>query len=289
MQYVIVTPARNEERYIRLTLESMIGQSHPPQRWVIVSDGSTDRTDEIVTEYSSRIEWIELLRLPVVGARTFAAKVNAFNAGHERVRHLPFDIIGNLDADISFGPDYFAFLLQKFSENPRLGVAGTPFVEEGITYNYRYSNIEHVSGACQLFRRECFSDIGGYLPIEGGGVDWAAVTTARMKGWHTRTFLERTCAHHRLMGTGASKVRLVAFFKHGQREYAFGGHPVWQLLRTAYQMTRRPYVIGGAALLAGYAWAFATRRERPVSEELVQFNRSEQMARLRATLGRRRG
>ncbi len=163
-------------------------------------------------------------------------------------------------------------------------MAGTPFVEDGSHYDYRFTNIEHVSGACQLFRRECFEEIGGYVPIAGGGIDWTAVTTARMKGWQTRTFAEKTCMHHRPMGTGSSKGRLRALFRHGQKDYALGGHPLWQLFRGAYQMTRRPFVVGGGALLAGYFWALAARRERPISDELVRFNRSEQMARLKAAL-----
>ena len=91
---------------------------------------------------------------------------------------MNYDVIGNLDADISFGPDYFEFLLAKFYDDPMLGCAGTPFVENGIHYDYRYTNIEHVSGACQMFRKQCFGDIGGYVPIKGGGIDFVAVTTA---------------------------------------------------------------------------------------------------------------
>ena len=284
LRYALITPARNEERYIGHTLESMACQTHPPIRWVVVSDGSTDRTDDIVREYASRTDWIELVRLPTERDRTFAAKVHAFNAGFERVRSLELDLIGNLDADISFGPDYFEFLLEKFAEHPGLGVAGTPFVDDGAQYDFRFTNIEHVSGACQLFRRACFEQIGGYIPIAGGGIDWAAVTTARMKGWQTRTFPERTCIHHRPMGTGSSEGRLGVWFRHGKKDYALGGHPLWQAFRGAYQMTRRPYVVGGCALLAGYLWALASRRKRPISNELVRFNRAEQMARLRSVL-----
>ena len=191
-------------------------------------------------------------------------------------------MVGNLDADISFEPRYFEFLIGQLTKNPRLGVAGTPFVEDGQQYDYRITNIEHVSGACQLFRRACFDEIGGYTPIKGGGIDWAAVTTARMKGWETRTFLEMTCTHHRPMGTASSKGRVRAQFRHGQKDWALGGHPLWQLFRCAYQMTRRPYALGGAALLAGYASASITRRQRCVSSELVKFSRSEQIARLKA-------
>jgi len=192
-KYVLITAARNEEAYIEKTIQSVVSQTILPKRWVIVSDGSTDRTDEIVSQYLAGNPWIELLRrMPEHRDRHFAAKVHCFNAGYARVKDVKYDVIGNLDADISFEEDYFEFLLNKFAENPRLGVAGTPFVEDsGQVYNYKFTNIEHVSGACQLFRHECFEAIGGYIPIKGGGIDWVAVTTARMKGWKTKTFTEK--------------------------------------------------------------------------------------------------
>jgi glycosyltransferase involved in cell wall biosynthesis len=280
LRYVLVTPARNEEQYIGRTLDSVCSQTRPPVRWVIVSDGSTDRTDDIVNEYRRSREWIDLIRMPEHRERSFAAKVQCFNAGFDRVKNLQFDIVGCLDADVSFEEDYFDFLIRKFADGPRLGVAGTPFVERGSHYDYRFTNIEHVSGACQLFRRECFEAVGGYIPIKGGGIDWTAVTTARMKGWQTRTFEERVCLHHRPMGTGSAG-RLGRFFRHGQKDYYLGGHPVWQILRGGYQMTRFPYVVGGIALLAGYFWALLRRVERPIPKELVRFHRAEQMARLK--------
>ena len=280
LQYVLITPARNEERFIRSTLDAVVSQTRSPLRWIIVSDGSTDGTDEIVSEYRQSHAWIELVRMPEHRRRNFAAKVQCFNAGYEAVKGLCFDVIGNLDADISFEPDYFAFLLAKFDADPSLGVAGTPFVERGVRYDYRFTNIEHVSGACQLFRRKCFEEIGGYVPIKGGGIDWTAVTTARMKGWQTRTFVEKSSLHHRPMGTGSGS-RMTGIFRHGQKDYHLGGHPLWQIFRSAYQMTRSPYAIGGLSLLAGYSWALLRHRERSVSPELVRFSRAEQMARLK--------
>jgi hypothetical protein len=164
-------------------------------------------------------------------------------------------------------------------------VAGTPFVEDGVAYDYRFTNLEHVSGACQLFRRECYEQIGGYQAVKGGGIDWIAVTSARMKGWKTRTFLDRVCHHHRPMGTAAAG-RLQALYKLGRQDYFLGGHPLWQCCRAVFQMTRRPFVVGGLLLLAGYLRALARREARPVADELVRFHRREQMARLRRALWR---
>lgn len=285
LKYVLVTPARNEVRFVEGAIKSVAAQKVRPNRWVLVSDGSTDGTDETVQKYCSEYPWIELVQMPERSERHFAGKVYAFNAGYARLKDLQYDAIGSMDADISFDSDYFSFLLDKLAQDPRLGLVGTPFAEEGSkqTYDYRFTSIEHVSGACQLFRRECFEDIGGYVPVRGGGIDQLAVTAARMKGWKTRTFTEKVCMHHREMGT-ALRGGLAARFGQGVKDYAFGGHPVWELFRFAYQTTRRPVILGGLALGAGYFWAAVQRRERPIPHDMVEFRRHEQMQRLKGVL-----
>jgi glycosyltransferase involved in cell wall biosynthesis len=285
LKYTLITPARNEEAFIEGAIRSVISQTVKPEKWVIVSDGSTDRTDEIVKKYASEHTWIELLRMPERRDRSFAAKATCFNAGYEKLKTCQADIIGNLDADITLNSDYYEFLLQKFAEMPKLGVAGTPFVEDenqpqSHSYAHKFADLEHVSGACQMFRRSCFDDVGGYTPIKGGGIDWVAVTSARMKGWQTRTFVERVCFHHRKMGT-ASRGALMARFQHGQEDYYVGGHPLWQILRGIFQMKGKPYILGGLFLISGYFWAMVKRVERPVSPELISFHRQEQMSRIR--------
>ena len=166
MTYVLITSARNEERFITKTLDSMVAQTVLPERWVIVDDGSTDHTAEIVESYAERHPWIELVRRVRDRDRHFASKAHAVNTGLERANSLQFEILGNLDADVSFGPDYMEFLMQRFSEDPDLGVAGTPFTQEGH-YDSSKDSFEgenYVAGPCQLFRRECFQEIGGYVP-----------------------------------------------------------------------------------------------------------------------------
>jgi len=285
LKYVLVTPARNEESFIEGALCSVVSQTIRPSRWIIVSDGSTDHTDEIVKRFANEHTWIELLRMPEHRDRTFAAKAVCFNAGYDRLKSSHFDLIGNLDADITLPADYYEFLLGKFAEMPKLGVAGTPFIEDAgqpqnHTYAHKFADLEHVSGACQIFRKQCFEEVGGYTPIKGGGIDWVAVTTARMKGWQARTFLEKTALHHRKMGT-ASRSPLMARFRHGQEDYYVGGHPLWQVLRGIFQMKKKPFVLGGVFLICGFFWAMAKRMHRPVSLELIAFHRAEQLARLR--------
>lgn len=281
IEYVLITPARNEADLIEKTIHSVIAQTVLPKRWVIVSDGSTDGTDEIVRKYMEGRDWLELVRLPERQERNFAAKVQAFNAGYDRVKDLSFEVIGCLDADISFGEDFFAYLLEKFEAMPKLGVAGTHYIEGSFhSYTDSYINVHHVNGQCQLFRRTCFEDIGGYMPIKGGGIDWVAVTTARMNGWTTYSFSDRTFYHHRKMGTAGSN-ELMSRFNYGKKDYFLGGHPLWQLFRGTFQMAKKPYIVGGLGLLLGYFWCWATRFERPVSAELMIFHRKEQLLRLR--------
>jgi glycosyltransferase involved in cell wall biosynthesis len=282
--YVLITPARNEEAFIKKTLDSMIQQTFLPVKWVIVNDGSTDSTASIVEPYAARYDWIELVSLPVRQERNFAAKVHAFNAGQERVKGLDYDVIGNLDSDVSLEKDHFEFLLHKFKEDTRLGVAGTVFKEEG--YNSETDSSEgqlHVSGQCQLFRRQCFDEIGGYFANKAGGIDWIAVTTARMKGWKTRSFREKSFFHHRHLGTAERSV-FAAAFSYGIKDYYLGGHPVWELFRVGFRMLKPPYFIEGFALGLGYGWAALRRPQRPISEELMAFHRREQMRKLKVIL-----
>ena len=282
MKYVLITPAHNEERFITKTLDSMVAQTLLPARWIIVDDGSSDRTAEIVESYTKRHPWIELVRRPQRPDRNFAAKAQAFNVGFERVQPVQVELIGNLDADISFGPDHFEFLIAKFLKDPTLGVVGTAYTQQDWdSTKDSFEGETSVHGACQLFRCRCFQEIGGYVPNRAGGIDWIAVTTARMKGWKTRNFPERRFHHHRTMGTAQRSV-VGAMFDYGEKDYFLGGSPVWQLFRVAYRITKRPRIIGGLALLCGYCWAALRRLERPVSGELMTFHRQEQMKKLRA-------
>jgi glycosyltransferase involved in cell wall biosynthesis len=280
--YVLITPARNEEANIERTIKSVIAQSVLPKKWVIVSDGSTDLTDEIVKKYLNDYPWMELLRLSEHRDRSFAAKVNCFNAGYEKVRDLQYEVIGNLDGDISFDESYLQFLIEKFQEIPELGVAGTPFVEDGYsTLKDSFEGEKHVAGGCQLFRRRCFEEIDGYIANRAGGIDWIAVTTARMKGWTTRSFREKVFYHHRSLGTGGNN-RIGAIFDYGKKDYYLGGHPLWEFFRVLYRLSKKPFLLGGIALISGYLWAFASGMKRPVSDELMKFHRREQMQKLKA-------
>lgn len=284
--YVVITPARNEGKYIELTVKSVVAQTVRPLKWVIVSDGSTDETDDIVSHYASEHPWIELLRMPERRERHFAGKVHAFNAGLARMAGLSFDVLVNLDGDISFEEDYFFFLLQRLAEDHGLGLVSGRLVDAGSNqdcYDYRYTGTEHVSGACQVFRQDCFEAIGGYRPIKAGGIDLVAVLSARAKGWRTRTFAEKAYLHHRPMGAAHAE-GLRERLHTGYKDYLLGSHPLWELFRSIYQMTKRPFVVGGICIFLGYCWMFLRRAKRTIPQDLVGFRRKEQIRRLKHML-----
>ena len=271
------------KRLLRKRWTQCVAQTILPERWVIVDDGSTDRTAEIVESYTKRYPWMELIRRMQDHNRNFASKADAVNTAFQGADSLPFEIVGNLDADVSFEPDYMEFVIQKFCEDPTLGLAGTPFTQDGGYDSSRdsFEGENYVAGPCQLFRRECFQEIGGYVPNRAGGVDWIAAMTARMKGWKVRSFPEKRFHHHRTLGT-AGKSPLQALFSYGEKDYYLGGSPVWELFRVTYRMAKKPVLLGGLALLAGYAWAALRRTKRAVTPELMHFHRREQMKKLRA-------
>ena len=261
----------------------MVAQTVLPVKWVIVNDGSTDSTPAIIDRYSATNKWIERMDMPAHRDRSFAAKANCVNAAWKNLTGLEYEVIGNIDADVTFEPDYLEFLLKKFAEIPELGVAGTPLLAEGgyDTAKDSFEGENYVAGPCQLFRRKCFEDVGGYVPNKAGGVDWIAVTTARMKGWKTQSFSEKRYFHHRTFGT-ADRSELSALYSYGEKDYYLGGSPLWQICRVAYRSAKRPLLMGGLALGVGFLSATIRRIPRAVSPELMRFHRQEQMKKLRA-------
>lgn len=284
LRYALITSAKNEEHNLPRAIESVLAQTVRPERWVIVDDGSTDRTAEIGERYVAQHPWIVVLRRPPRLQRSFAGKAHAVNFGLEQLSDLALDVVGNLDADVSFASDYMEFLLDRFAADPELGVAGTPFLEEGYdSARDSFEGENFVAGPLQLFRVSCFAQIGGYVANHAGGVDWIAVMTARMMGWTVRSFPEKRFHHHRPMGT-AERNPLSALFSYGEKDYYLGGSPLWQLFRVTYRLAKRPYVCGGLALLMGYTWAAIRRVKRPVTPELMRYHRANQMKKLRAVL-----
>jgi poly-beta-1,6-N-acetyl-D-glucosamine synthase len=283
--YVIITPAHNEEAHLERTIQSMLAQTRRPRQWIIVNDSSTDRTREIAEKFAAENDFIRVLSIARNGNRAFSNKARAFNAGLKTVQSLPYDAIGNLDADISVEPQYFENLLRGFEKDSRLGVTGgiiyTKIGDEFITCD---QTLDSVAGAVQLFRRECFEEVGGeYLPLPYGGIDAAAEIIAKMKGWTVRKTLENKALEHRQTGT-ATATPLVACYRLGRRFHSLGYSMLFYIVRCFYRLGNKPVVLGSCAAFLGFVAAALTRDPVCLPSDVVQHLRSAQRKKLRQLL-----
>jgi glycosyltransferase involved in cell wall biosynthesis len=284
--YVLMTAAYNEEANIEKTIESVLSQTLLPGRWVIVSDGSVDRTDEIVQQYAKKHNFIHFLRVVRAPGRSFGSKVRALHAGYEILKDVGHDFIGNLDADVSVKPSYFEDLIARIVERPALGVAGGFVVEEasGEFRDRKQNRVYSVAHAAQVIRRECYEVIGGYAVLEYGGEDWHAQTCAKMKGWEVEAFPELKIFHHRHTGEGDNLLRHK--FRQGRMDYSLGSDVLFEVLKCIERLSERPFFSGSFARLAGFSWSAIRRESRPVSSEFISFLRREQKQRVRSLLKR---
>jgi biofilm PGA synthesis N-glycosyltransferase PgaC len=288
--YVLVTAARDEVDFIELTIKSVVAQTVTPQKWVIVSDGSVDGTDEVVRRYAKRHGFMQFIRKNEADVRNTAAKVGAINVGIEVLGQTEYSYLGNLDADISFGETYFETLLKRFEDDSELGVIGGRIFQvdtHGRAFEARASP-ESVAGAVQFFRRECFDQIGGYQPIASGMEDGIAEITARYYGWKTRSYKDLPVVHHRQLGT-VGRSLYETRFSNGLTEYLVGFGFMYHVVRALSRVLERPYVIGATLVSAGYMWGLLSRQPKVVPDAIIGFIRREQRARLSAIVsGRRR-
>lgn len=282
--YVLLTSAYNEESNIEGTIKSVLDQSLQPMFWVIVSDGSTDRTDEIIKTYAMQHSFIRFLRVTRNPGRSFGSKVRALNAGCKLLGGVGYDFIGNLDADVSVEPTYFESLISQFQARPKLGIAGGFVLEEkdGMFRNRRINRSYAVAHAAQMVRRECYEMIGGYRELEFGGEDWHAQTCARMKGWEAESFPQLSIFHHRHTGEGDNLLR--HRFRQGRMDYSLGCDPLFQAIKSMESIPEKPLLLGGIARIAGFIWSYIARDTRPVSHDFLSFLREEQREKIWALL-----
>jgi glycosyltransferase involved in cell wall biosynthesis len=282
--YVLVTAAHNEEGFIENTIGAVTSQKLLPKRWVIVSDASSDGTDEIVKKHAGRFEFIQLLRVGERHDHDFGSKVRALNAGLAKLKNDDYEFLGILDADVSFEPSYFANLLAKFDRDLRLGLAGGSIHEQrnGVFRARLENRARSVAGAVQLFRRECHEAVGDFLPLKYGGEDWFAEVMARMNGWGVEAFPELTVFHHKPTGAGAPGLR--HWYRQGLMDFTLGSDPLFEVLKCLHRLHGRPYLLGALCRFSGFVWPYCRRDKRPVPREFIEYLRSEQKERIRDSL-----
>ena len=279
--YVLVTPAHNEAAFIERTCESVIVQTIRPRRWIVVDDASDDDTAAIVARYQAAYpDLIELLRVRRPPGRDFRHKVEAFNLGLARARRLGFSYVGNLDADISLEPDYYARILAHFDADPKLGIAGGMVSScIGVDVVRQQVALDSVAGAVQLFRQRCFDEVGGYLPLTNGGIDAAAEITARRRGWVVRTFDDIQVLEHRRTGHAAGSP-LSARVREGGRLYSLGYGFTFFLARCLRRSLESPKVAGSLAALCGYLAAACRGDPVVLPPDVVDYLRAEQRSKM---------
>ncbi len=279
--YVLITAAHNEEDFIEKTILSVIAQTHRPLKWIVVNDGSNDKTRERVESKVQGYDFITLVNLERAGGRNFGRKILAFNRGLEEVQYLDYAFVGNLDADISVAPDYFGNILDEFAADRRLGLAGgIVYTKSGATFVTYDQTLDSIGGAVQVFRRQCMEDVGGYPVFEQGGEDAAVEITARMKGWKVRKFPENRAYEQRRTGTANTGI-LRSKVREGSRFYSLGYGFLFYALRCLYRLPERPLVLGSTAALFGYLKSMFQGLPVNLSGEVVSYLRAEQRKKLR--------
>jgi poly-beta-1,6-N-acetyl-D-glucosamine synthase len=279
-RFVIITPARNEEENIPHTIRSMVAQTRRPHRWVIVNDGSTDRTAAIIDAAARAHDWIVTAHRADRGFRQQGGGViETFYEGLARVEREPWDFLLKFDADLSFEPDYFERCLRKFTEEPKLGIGGGMISHEvngRLVSESPGDPAFHVRGATKIYRKECWAAIGGL--IRAPGWDTIDELKANMLGWTTRTFTDIPLRHHRYTGSADGTWKNVVKF--GLANYLTGYHPLFMFVKCAKRCFQRPYLVGAAGLAWGYSKGLLQGLDPVADRELIRYVRRQQLNKL---------
>lgn len=277
-KYIIITPARDEEAYIEKTILSVVAQTVRPAQWIIVDDGSRDRTGAIIDSYAASFPWIKPLHRSNRGFRQAGGGViDTFYEGYGQIDSPDWDFIVKLDADLSFAPDYFERCFMEFATDQSLGIGG------GGIYHHEDGGLVlepnpkfHVRGATKIYKRACWEKLGGLLRAPG----WDTVdeVKANMLGWSTRSFPHLEVSHFRF--TGAADGAWKDCVKNGRANYVAGYHPVFMLVKCIRRMAARPYLFGSLGLFWGFLSSYFVRPPRVTDPALIHYTRNQQMRRL---------
>ena len=274
----MITPARDEAQHIAEIITSVAQQTARPAEWVIVDDGSTDGTGEIIDRFAAHHSWITALHRPNRGMReNNVGAIEAFFDGYRVLKFADWEFLVNLDADLSLGNDYFERCLHEFRKDPELGIGGGMLYHlEGGVLIPETGPLFHVRGATKIYRRACWDAMGGLTM--GPGWDTIDEIKANMLGWQTRNFPNVKALHRR--PTGAAEGSWRDAVKNGRAEYFSGYHTFFMLIKCLKRVIERPYIIGAAGLFYGFASACLKRSPRVDDRALIDYVRKQQMRRL---------
>lgn len=273
-RYLLITSAYNEAAFIAQTIESISKQDILPVQWIIVDDGSTDGTCDIVSHYQEKFPYISLRTGKKKNRHDFSHKSNALNSVLSNVDMSQYDYIGILDADITLPSAYYSKMMHIFADNPKLGVCGGVLKDriQGRDI-YRKSSKTSVSGGIQFFRKRCLLDIGMNIPVmRYGGEDTMSEIYARMQGWEVRSFFDITGTHHRLTGSTTGNI-IVSHYKLGIRDYHLGASVLFEFGKCISRIAVFPVFIGAVARLCGFLYCRMRLKKRDIKPEALAFIR----------------
>jgi glycosyltransferase involved in cell wall biosynthesis len=276
--YVIISPVRDEEQYIEKTIRSVVAQTILPIRYVIVNDGSSDKTGSIIDEYARKYPWVSAVHRADRGFRNSAGgEVDAFYEGYKTLNGAAWDFIVKLDGDLSFDPGYFEQCISNFDAEENLGIGG------GDIYNLEHDKLElehdpqfHVRGAAKMYSRECWEALKGMYAINGW--DTLDEVKANMLGWKTRTFTNLKIVQHRPTGRAVGSWKNAV--KNGVGGYTAGYHPLYMVLKCLKRLFLKPYVVESAGLMYGFLKGYLTRMPQVDDKNLIRYLRRQQLNKL---------
>jgi len=277
-RYAIITPVRDEENRIEATIECVCDQTIRPAEWVIVDDGSSDRTGEIAERYAVQHSWIRVVHRANRGFRKSGGGVmEAFYDGYHSLQLKDWEFLVKLDGDLSFAPEYFECCFAHFRRNHELGIGGGEIQHNvGGQLKAEQNPRFHVRGATKIYRRACWEAIGGLWPASG----WDTIdeVKANMTGWKTYVFPELHLLHHRFTGMeeGLFRDRV----KHGVACYVSGYHPLFVAASCMSRLSTKPRVLGSIGMLYGFLKSHITRPPRPNDQRYIAYIRGQQLRRL---------
>ena len=278
MRYVVITPVRDEEKNIEATIEAVCSQTERPTEWVIVDDGSSDRTGEIADRLAAQHAWIQVVHRENRGFRKSGGGVmEAFYDGYNSLQCKDWDFIVKLDGDLSFAPDYFEKCFEYFGRDLNLGIGGGE-IRHNIAGQMKTEENPrfHVRGATKIYKRACWEAIGGLWPASG----WDTIdeVKASMLGWKTYSFTDLGLTHHRFTGSeeGLFRDRV----KHGVACYVSGYHPLFVAASCVRRLSQKPRIIGSIGIMYGFLKSHVTRPPRLKDRSYFAYIRGQQLRRL---------
>ncbi|HEY1308716.1 MAG TPA: glycosyltransferase family A protein [Vicinamibacterales bacterium] len=277
-KYVIVSPIRDEEQYIEQTIRGVLQQTILPTEWVIVDDGSRDRTGAIIDGYSTQYPWLKTLHRQDRGQRVPGTGVmEAFYDGYEALATREWDYIVKLDGDVGLPPDYFEECFRRFQDDPRLGMCGGVMycLQDGVQ-KVEAQPLLHVRGPIKLYKRACWDELGGL--IKAPGWDTVDEIQANHLGWRTRSFPEITVIHYR--PTGAAQGAWRDSIKNGRSDYISGYHPLFMAAKCVRILFQRPFLVVGVGQAYGFITGYAKGIPQVQNRALIRYIRRQQMRRL---------